>query len=235
MQKTYSPTELAAIYTAADVYVNPSREETYGMTTVEAEACGTKAIVYKGTACEEVVASVVGDETKESRSGGTATESAKNKLTQSAQNETAVSPGETDRIPVRGIAVELYVNALYEAITGQNYEGMSGQEETCKTGKTDNTGNTGNLNRKRKASTTGKESHKTGGALSISRFVCIPKTDSTEQLVAIYTAADYFVNPTYEDNYPTVNLEALACGTSVITYDTGGCRETLQKNEQRNF
>ena len=39
--------------------------------------------------------------------------------------------------------------------------------------------------------------------------------------------ADVFVNPTREDNYPTVNLEAQACGTFVITYDTGGCKETL--------
>lgn len=40
---------------------------------------------------------------------------------------------------------------------------------------------------------------------------------------------DFFVNPTYEDNYPTVNLEAIACGTRVITYDTGGCRETIKR------
>lgn len=50
-----SPSELAAIYSVADIFINPSKEETFGMTTVEAIACGTKAIVYKGTACEEVV------------------------------------------------------------------------------------------------------------------------------------------------------------------------------------
>ena len=44
---------------------------------------------------------------------------------------------------------------------------------------------------------------------------------------AIYTAADVFVNPTFEDNYPTVNLEAQACGTRVITYATGGAPETI--------
>ena len=55
----------------------------------------------------------------------------------------------------------------------------------------------------------------------------IERTNSAKELAAIYTAADVFVNPTYEDNYPTVNLEAQACGTRVITYDTGGCRETL--------
>ncbi len=53
--RTNSATELAQIYTAADIFINPSREETFGMTTVEARACGTEAIVYKNTACEEVV------------------------------------------------------------------------------------------------------------------------------------------------------------------------------------
>ena len=46
--------ELAEIYTAADVFVNPSREETFGMTTLEALCCGTSAVVFKDTACEEV-------------------------------------------------------------------------------------------------------------------------------------------------------------------------------------
>ena len=59
----------------------------------------------------------------------------------------------------------------------------------------------------------------------------IQRTNSPQELAAIYTAADVFVNPTYEDNYPTVNLEAEACGTKVITYDTGGCKETLHMKE----
>lgn len=54
IQRTDSPKELAAIYTAADVLVNPSREETFGMTPLEAEACGTPSIVYENTACAEV-------------------------------------------------------------------------------------------------------------------------------------------------------------------------------------
>ena len=51
---TNSPKELAEIYTAADVFVNPSKEETFGLTTLEALSCGTPAIVYKDTACEEI-------------------------------------------------------------------------------------------------------------------------------------------------------------------------------------
>lgn len=55
----------------------------------------------------------------------------------------------------------------------------------------------------------------------------IRRTDSPRELAAIYTAADVLVNPTREENYPTVNMEAIACGTPVVTFDTGGCRETV--------
>ncbi len=55
INRTNNATALAEIYTAADVFVNPSREETFGMTTLEAVSCGTHAIVYAGTACEETV------------------------------------------------------------------------------------------------------------------------------------------------------------------------------------
>ena len=148
--RTNDATELAAIYTSADVFANPSVEETFGMTTAEAHACNTKSIVYQGTACEEVAAKL------------------------------------------GSIAVPANVMALYEAITGKK----------CTRGG-------------------GKNTHK------CSCIICIPRTNSAQELAAIYTAADIFANPTYEDNYPTVNLEAQACGTRVITYATGGARETI--------
>lgn len=47
--------ELAKIYSAADLFVNPSYEESFGLTTLEAMSCGTKVIVYKNTACEEII------------------------------------------------------------------------------------------------------------------------------------------------------------------------------------
>lgn len=55
----------------------------------------------------------------------------------------------------------------------------------------------------------------------------LTRTNSPQELAGIYSTADVFFNPTVEDNFPTVNLEAEACGTPVVTYDTGGCRETL--------
>lgn len=55
----------------------------------------------------------------------------------------------------------------------------------------------------------------------------IQQTNSAMELAEIYTAADVYFNPTYEDNYPTVNLEAQACGTPVVTYRTGGSPESV--------
>lgn len=59
------------------------------------------------------------------------------------------------------------------------------------------------------------------------KIITIKRTSSKKELAEIYSTADVFINPTYEDNFPTVNIEALACGTPVITYDTGGAKEML--------
>jgi glycosyltransferase involved in cell wall biosynthesis len=61
----------------------------------------------------------------------------------------------------------------------------------------------------------------------------IQRTESVEELAQWYTLADVFVNPTTQDNFPTTNLEALACGTPVITYDTGGSPESVDKQTGR--
>ena len=67
------------------------------------------------------------------------------------------------------------------------------------------------------------------------RIIGIERTNSVKELAEIYSAADVFLNLTYRDNYPTVNLEALACGTPVITYDTGGSAECLDGQNGRAF
>lgn len=59
------------------------------------------------------------------------------------------------------------------------------------------------------------------------KILCLPRTNSKTELAEIYTAADIFLNLTYEDTYPTVNLEAQACGTPCITYQTGGSVESV--------
>ena len=55
----------------------------------------------------------------------------------------------------------------------------------------------------------------------------LEKTNSALDLAKIYTASDIFVNFTYEDTYPTVNLEAQACGIVVASYRTDGSVESV--------
>lgn len=55
----------------------------------------------------------------------------------------------------------------------------------------------------------------------------IDHTETVEEIVDIYSSADVFFNPTYEDTYPTVNIEALACELPIVCYRTGGAIESV--------
>ena len=58
-------------------------------------------------------------------------------------------------------------------------------------------------------------------------IIGLERTESREQLAELYSTSDVFINPTWEDNYPTTNMESTACGTPVITYKTGGSTESV--------
>lgn len=55
----------------------------------------------------------------------------------------------------------------------------------------------------------------------------VMRTESIEELAQYYSMADAYVNTTLEDTFPTTNLEALACGTPIITFATGGSVESV--------
>ncbi|MBO4919815.1 MAG: glycosyltransferase [Erysipelotrichaceae bacterium] len=61
-------------------------------------------------------------------------------------------------------------------------------------------------------------------------IISIHRTYDQEELVKIYSAADLFVNPTREENFPTVNIEALACGLPVLTFQSGGSPEIIDES-----
>lgn len=63
-----------------------------------------------------------------------------------------------------------------------------------------------------------------------SNIIGVERTESVTELAEIYSAADVFVNPSLEDTFPTTNLEALACGTPVITFRSGGSPEAIDEN-----
>lgn len=62
-----------------------------------------------------------------------------------------------------------------------------------------------------------------------SNMIGITRTNDAKELAGLYTTSDVLINPTYEDNYPTVNIEAKACGLPVITYNVGGSPESVPK------
>ena len=59
------------------------------------------------------------------------------------------------------------------------------------------------------------------------RLINIGRTENQQELAAFYSMADLLINPSLDDNYPTVNLEALACGTPVVAFNTGGIPEQI--------
>ena len=59
------------------------------------------------------------------------------------------------------------------------------------------------------------------------KIIGIARTENVQELASLYSAADVFVNPTWQDNFPTTNIESLACGTPVVTYNTGGSPEAV--------
>lgn len=63
-----------------------------------------------------------------------------------------------------------------------------------------------------------------------SNIIGLSATENVNQLAEFYSLANVFINPTWEDNFPTTNIEALACGTPVITYKTGGSVEAVDED-----
>lgn len=62
------------------------------------------------------------------------------------------------------------------------------------------------------------------------KCIAIGRTKNPRELAEYYSAANVFINPTLEDNFPTTNIEALACGTPVVTFRTGGSVESVTKD-----
>ena len=60
--------------------------------------------------------------------------------------------------------------------------------------------------------------------------ITLERTENAVQLAEIYSAADLFINLTQEDTFPTVNIEAQACGCPVLTYAAGGSPEIITKD-----
>jgi len=66
--------------------------------------------------------------------------------------------------------------------------------------------------------------------LQTNNIIGIPRTNNAKELAEIYSASDVFVNPSLEENFPTVNLESISTGTPIVTFDVGGSSEIFNNN-----
>ena len=55
----------------------------------------------------------------------------------------------------------------------------------------------------------------------------IEQTHDQEEMIMWYSAASVYVNVTLQETLGLTNIEALACGTPVVTFDSGGCKECV--------
>lgn len=62
------------------------------------------------------------------------------------------------------------------------------------------------------------------------RIIAITRTHNQRELAELYSSAKVFVNATYEETYPMVNIESLCCGCPIVTYKTGGSVETINES-----
>ena len=221
--------ELALYYSTADIVLNLSYEETFGMTTVEGLGCGTPSIVYNKTASPELAAEEICTVVE---AGDTV------KIMDAIKAIRTSNPIDISR-KCRERALEKYdkVKAyeaymqLYSALTGGGklsevhivlgvaaiWEPRKGFDDFLKLRK--------ELPDYYIIVLVGVNAEQK--KMLPEGMIGVEHTESLDELVKLYSSADVFVNTTYEDNFPTTNLEALACGTPVITYRTGGSVEGL--------
>ncbi len=62
---------------------------------------------------------------------------------------------------------------------------------------------------------------------SVTNTICLGFIKDREYLVKAYNTASVFLNLTFVDTLPTVNMEAASCGVPIITYNSGGSGELV--------
>ena len=222
IERTNSVRELSYIYSSADLYLNLSYCENYPTVNLEAVACGTPVLTYNtGGSPESAQAGIVvpkGDlnavveAVMKCREDRPSVNIDRNKIDKSrALNEYLESyrGGYWEykaSIGLLGKKIVLGVAAVWDK--------RKGLEDIVTISK----------NVEAKVIVVGvTEKQKLNLPEHIAAYT---RTNNVEELRKLYAVSDVFVNPTYEDNFPTTNIEALACGTPVITYDTGGSPES---------
>lgn len=226
VNRTQNALELAQLYSSASVFVNPTYQDNYPTTNLEAIACGTPVITYKTGGSPEAVDENTGLVVEQGDIDGLV--SAIMRLSNGDYKDACRkrAEGEFDNSKCFNPYITLYNKLLGGGkilILGvsniwSNDKGLADFITLSKN--PDNVVVLVGMSKtqvKEYSSSTYKDCN----------LIPIQRTQNQHELSMLYSLADVYVNPTYADMFPTVNLEALACGTPVITYRTGGSPEAI--------
>lgn len=233
IKRTSSVKELAYIYNSADLFLNLTYCENYPTVNIEAMACGTPVLTYQTGGSPEIVKKYGGIVIKKGDLKSVCS-AIKEHRDEKIKNDFV--PGENDNRLVIKKYLENYRGGYWSkksklgllgkcVILGVAaiWDSRKGFEDFVKLSKL--------LNREYQIILVGL-TQKQQSKLP-ENIIGFTRTNNVDELRELYAIADAFVNPTYEDNFPTTNIEALACGTPVITYQTGGSPEAI--NELTGF
>ena len=231
VDRTQNALELAQLYSSASVFVNPTYQDNYPTTNLEAIACGTPVITYRTGGSPEAVDENTGMVVEQGDidglisaigylSDGDYRESCRKRAEEEFDNSKCFNPyillynklfflggGKTLILGVSNIWSN--DKGLADFITlskhPDNVVILAGMSQA-------------------------QVKEYSSAAYKECNLIPIQRTHNQYELAMLYSMADVYVNPTYADMFPTVNLEALACGTPVITYKTGGSPEAVDEH-----
>lgn len=228
IERTKNALELAQLYSSASVFINPTYQDNYPTTNLEAIACGTPVITYRTGGSPEAIDENTGVVVEQGDidglisaigilSNGGYEENCRKKAEAEFDNSKCFNPYILlyNKLLGGGKTIILGVSNIWS-----NDKGLADLIILSK-----NPSNIVVLVGMSQAQVKEYSSE----LYKDCNLIPIRRTHNQYELAMLYSLADVFVNPTYADMFPTVNLEALACGTPVITYQTGGSPEAIDE------
>lgn len=226
IHQTQDQIELAEVYSAANVYVSLSSSETFGLTIAEAMACGTPAIVYDNTAQPELVTPQTGEVVRQGDIDGIL--NALQRFEIKSVRMSDLCREHAVKFLDKNKSYSSYIS-LYNKLSGGGKKVILGVAFPWseRKGLKDFVRLQKLLPENYLIVLVGVSSEQQ--EVLPDGIIGIQRTQNQRELAQMYSMADVFLNLTYQDNYPTTNLEAMACGTPVITYRTGGSPESVDE------
>lgn len=235
VDRTQNALELAQLYSAASVFANPTYQDNYPTTNLEAMACGTPVVTYRTGGSPEAV-----DENTGLVIDQGDVEALKDAVIElSSKDMREACRKRAEAIFDKEKCFNTYISLYNKLLTGGGKIIVLGVSSVWSKDKGLYDFIELSKNPDFIVLLVGLKQEQVDMFSSPEYKDCnivpVCRTQNQQELAMLYSMADVFVNPTYADMFPTVNLEALACGTPVITYKTGGSPEAVGGKTSNNL